>query len=71
MVIRLEVHYDTKGNVIKSQRKKRAQLLTDTLVNYGVTPEKLNRVAIEVKNQNGLGFWILNLAPFILPLIVV
>ncbi len=67
----LEVHYDVKGEVIKRAKKEEGAPLTDTLVNYGVTPDKLNNVSVQIKSPNGLGFWILNLAPFLLPLIVV
>ena len=40
-------------------------------MNYGVTPANLSKVAIQIKNENGLGYWILNLAPIILPLLIV
>ncbi len=67
----LNVHYDAKNEVIKRAKKEEGTALTQTLVNYGVKTEQLNRVSIEIKNPNGLSFWILNLAPFILPLAVV
>jgi ATP-dependent Zn protease len=34
----LEVHYDVKNEVIKRAKKEEGTALTDTLVNYGVTP---------------------------------
>lgn len=67
----LEIHYDTNGEVVKKAKKEEATALTDTLVNYGVTAQKLNAVSIQIKSPNGLSFWILNLAPFLLPLLVV
>jgi cell division protease FtsH len=68
----LELHYGTPANeVIKKAKKEEGTALTQTLVNYGVSPERLAKVAIEVKSPNGLSFWIVNLAPFILPLVVV
>ncbi len=67
----LEVHYDVKNQVVKKAKKEDGTALTQTLVNYGVTPDKLNHVAIEIQNPNGLSFWIINLAPFLLPLLVV
>jgi cell division protease FtsH len=67
----LEVHYDAKNEVIKNAKKEEGTALTQTLVNYGVKPDQLNRVNIQIKNPNGFGFWLLNLAPFVLPLIVV
>lgn len=44
---------------------------TETLVNYGVTPEKLNLVAVEIKNESGFGYWMLNLLPFLLPVALI
>ncbi|MBX4198638.1 ATP-dependent zinc metalloprotease FtsH [Candidatus Parcubacteria bacterium] len=67
----LEVYYDTKGNVVKTAKKEESSPLTETLVNYGVTPDRLSRVDIQIESPSGFGFWVLNLAPFILPLIVV
>lgn len=52
----------------KESKKEEAIGLTETLVNYGVTPEKLSKVNIEIKNRGGLGFWFLNLLPIILPI---
>ncbi len=67
----LEIHYDSKNEVVKTSKKEEGTALTQTLVNYGVKTEQLNRVSIEIRNPNGVLFWILNLAPFILPLLVV
>jgi cell division protease FtsH len=67
----LSVHYDTKGEVIKKVKKEADSSLTQSLNNLGVTSTALNNVSIQVESPNGLTFWILNLAPFILPLIVV
>jgi cell division protease FtsH len=43
----------------------------ETLNNYGVTPEALKKVKIEIKDPNGFGFWFFNLAPIILPIIFI
>ena len=67
----LDVHYDTKNEVVKKSKKEEGVGLTQTLVNYGVPAEKLDRVDIDIQSPNGLAFWIINLAPFILPLVVV
>ncbi|MDQ3014319.1 MAG: ATP-dependent zinc metalloprotease FtsH [bacterium] len=67
----LKAQYDTKGEIIKTAKKEDGSPLTETLVNYGVTPAQLNRVDIQVESPSGLGYWLLNLAPFLLPLIVV
>ncbi len=67
----LDVHYDAKNEVVKKSQKEDSTALSQSLVNYGVTPAELSKVSIDIQNPNGLSFWILNLAPFILPLLVV
>ena len=66
----LEVEY-LKDHEMKKAKKEEGTALTQTLVNYGVPLAKLNTLQIEVKDQNSLGYWILNLAPFILPLVFI
>lgn len=52
--------------------KKEAETgLTETLVNYGVTPEQLRSVGIETKEQSGVGFWMSIIIPALLPLILI
>lgn len=55
----------------KFTKKEVGTALTDTLANYGTTPEELGAVKVEIKNQSGLGYWILNLAPLLAPIIFV
>ena len=66
----LDITYHQNSEKKKS-KKEEGTAFTDTMSNYGVTPEKLAGVKINIKNQSGLGFWILNLAPFLLPLIFI
>jgi cell division protease FtsH len=39
--------------------------------NYGVSPEKLQRVDVEVTDETGAKFWIGVLAPYLLPLLLI
>lgn len=55
----------------KVGKKEEGTALTTTLSNYEVTPEALSRVKILVDDNRGLGFWILSLAPIILPILFV
>ena len=66
----LEVEY-LKNHEIKKAKKEEGTALTTTLVNYGVPLAKLSTLQIEVKSESGIGFWILNLAPFVLPLVFI
>jgi cell division protease FtsH len=65
----LEVKYDSGDE--KKSKKEAGTALTDTLVNYGVPVETLSRVSIEIDNPGGFRFWLLSLAPFLLPLLLI
>ncbi|MDO8575762.1 MAG: ATP-dependent zinc metalloprotease FtsH [bacterium] len=51
----------------KTSRKETESSLTQTLSDYGIAPEKLARVAIEIKDEGGLRFWALTLLPILVP----
>ncbi len=57
----------TDESVVKSKKESDAAL-TETLVSYGVKPDVLSKVDIKVVSQSGLGFWLLNILPIILPI---
>ncbi|MFC1757133.1 ATP-dependent zinc metalloprotease FtsH, partial [Patescibacteria group bacterium] len=52
----------------KISKKEVEDSLTQTLVNYGVSKEKLAEVGIDIKNPTGFVFWLGALLPFILPI---
>ncbi len=54
----------------KESRKEVDAALTETLAAYGVTPEQLGAVSIEIKDQSGFKFWFLTLAIPLLPFIL-
>lgn len=66
---KLEIEY--ADGVIKNSKKEVGTALSQTLVNHGLTAENLAGVHIEIKRPSGIGFWLLNLAPFIFPLIII
>ncbi len=57
-----------KDGTKQVSQKETGASITETLSAYGVTPEQLAAVDINVKNASGAWFWIANLAPIILPL---
>ncbi len=57
-------------NTTKEAEKELDSSLTATLDNFGVDKEKLRAVAIETKSDRGAGYWILNILPFLLPVIL-
>ncbi|KKS28224.1 MAG: Lysyl-tRNA synthetase [Parcubacteria group bacterium GW2011_GWA2_43_11] len=78
----IEVEGDTLTIVYKSEtegaeavekkaKKERGTALSDSLANYGVSGEQLRNVAVEVVDESGFSFWLVTLAPFLLPLVFV
>jgi len=57
--------------IVKTSKKEEGVALTETLVNYKVSPEKLALVSINIVSDTGFTYWFINLAPFIIPLIVI
>lgn len=54
-----------------TSRKEPGVGITETLVNYGVTPEKLSSVALKIQEESGLSFWLAIIIPTVLPLIII
>lgn len=65
----LKIHYVSGED--KEAQKENGVALSQTLVNYGVTPEQLAQVAINVKDNHGFVFWLINLAPILIPIIFI
>jgi cell division protease FtsH len=62
----------TYTNGEEKQSKKEADAaLSETLVNYGLTAGELATVSIEIKNESGFRFWFFQLAPLLIPLILI
>ncbi len=58
------------GEEEKSKKEPEASL-SESLVNYGVSPEKLQTVPIEVTSSYGWSFWFLTIFPIVLPILFV
>lgn len=65
----LDIEY--KAGEKKVSKKEDGEALSQTLVNYGVTKEQVSAVNINIKNENGVGYWILNLSPIIFPILFI
>ncbi len=59
-----------KDETVKKSRKEAEAGLTETLSFYGVTPDKLAAVSIDVKDETGVKFWALTLLPILLPILL-
>ncbi len=53
----------------KTSRKETESSLTQTLSDYGIAPEKMAAVKIEIKDEGGVRFWALTLLPILVPII--
>ncbi len=55
----------------KIAKKEPDTALTQTLSNYGVPKDALNKVTITIKRQSSWQYWLQVLAPFLLPLLLI
>jgi len=60
-----------KDNSRVASKKEIQSSLTETLKNYGVLGEKLNKISIEVVQNVGLNFWVGTILPIFLPFVLV
>ena len=70
----LDITYNAFGTstaVEKTSQKEVGVALTDTLANYKVPQDKLGTVKIDISNDKGFWYWVLELAPFFLPIIFI
>ncbi|MEI6659836.1 MAG: ATP-dependent zinc metalloprotease FtsH [bacterium] len=66
-----DVNVSFKDGTKGLAKKEVESSLSETLKNYGVTSEKLALTPIEIKNESGLSYWLLNLLPIFIPLFIV
>jgi len=45
--------------------------ITQTLNNYGVTPEALSSISLKIKDESGFVFWLRIIIPTLLPLLII
>ena len=65
---KLSIKYDDGKE--KVSKKEAEASLSETLANYGVTPEQFAKAGISIKDAKGLGYWILNVLPVALPVFI-
>src|SRR3990167_3106362 len=56
--------------VEKKSKKEPEASLSDSLKNYGVTAEALAKTSIDIKREGGFQFWVIALAPFFAPILL-
>ncbi len=52
-------------------QKEASDSLGNLLKNYNINPDKIKKVAIEIKDEEGWKFWLTNLLPFIIPFVFI
>ena len=62
---------DFNDGTTKTAKKETESSLSESLKNYGVDPKDLNKTEVVVVNESGLGFWLLNILPFALPILFI
>ena len=60
-----------KNDEIKKAKKEVEASLSQTLANYGVKGDALAATQIEIKNESGFWYWLINILPFLLPILFV
>ena len=66
-IIELELNDGTKETV----KKELGESFSSLLDNYGVDKEKVAMVSIQVRDDEGFGFWFTALAPFLIPFLII
>jgi len=56
---------------VKTTKKEVNSALSQTLFNYGVSSEALNKTKIEIKNESGFMYYLVNFLPFLLPIVFI
>jgi cell division protease FtsH len=65
----LEIVY--KDGSQKTAKKEPETALTQTLSNYGVSKENLDKVSINIEEPSSLLYWLGNILPFVLPFLII
>jgi len=64
-----KLQIELKDGTEQESKKETEAALSETLANYGVSGEHLANVEIEIKNPTGWGYWLLNILPFLIPIL--
>jgi cell division protease FtsH len=67
----LHIIYSGDTKTEKLAKKEAGTALTNTLSNFGVDKGKLESVKITVQNQTGIGYWMLELLPYLFPFVFI
>jgi len=60
-----------KDGTQETTRKETTESLSTLLSNLGVAPEKLTDIKISIEDESGWNYFLLNILPFLLPLLII
>ena len=60
-----------EGDKQETSKKEAGASISESLTNLGVSKEKLSQVNIDIKNESGPAYYLINLLPIILPFLLV
>jgi cell division protease FtsH len=66
-----DVNVSFKDGTKGKAKKEVESSISETLFNYGVTPTELSAASIEIKTESGFTYWLLNILPFLLPVVII
>jgi len=66
---KLEIELNEGGKEIT--KKEASESLTSLLSNYEVDPEKIKKVQIDVKEDEGFAYWATTLLPYLVPFLII
>lgn len=66
-----KIEIKLKDNSQKISAKEPEQALSELLANYGVAPEKIQKVKIEIKGESTASLWLNVILPFLVPLLLI
>ncbi len=62
---------EKNDGTLEKTKKEADASVTETLSSYGVTPENLAKLTINVKQESGFGYWVLAILPIALPVLFI
>lgn len=63
--------YNDEKKTVKETNKETDSSVTETFARYGLTPEKLNAVKINVEGPSGFMYWLVQISPFLVPVLFI
>ncbi len=65
----LEINYVDETKTMAEAKRETDASVSDSLINFGVTPEQMQSIKIDVQRETGFSYWFGQFAPFLFPLL--